>query len=59
MILVRKKTETGWWQGEVQASGTVNILLVYLHILDFRVIRINQIFCTSILVANMIEKFKL
>ena len=54
MILVRKKTETGWWQGEVQASGTVNILLVYLHILDFRVIRINQIFCTSILVANMI-----
>jgi len=22
MILVRKKTETGWWQGEIQASGT-------------------------------------
>ena len=36
MILVRKKTETGWWQGEVQASGTVNILLIYLRIFDFR-----------------------
>ena len=22
MILVRKRTETGWWQGEIQASGT-------------------------------------
>lgn len=22
MILVRKKTDTGWWQGEIQASGT-------------------------------------
>ena len=27
MILVRKKTETGWWQGEIQASGTVIILI--------------------------------
>ena len=24
MILVRKRTETGWWQGEIQASGTVS-----------------------------------
>ena len=29
MILVRKKTETGWWQGEIQASGTV-IILIFL-----------------------------
>ena len=27
MILVRKKTETGWWQGEIQASGTVSLIL--------------------------------
>ena len=27
MILVRKKTETGWWQGEIQASGTVSFIL--------------------------------
>lgn len=28
MILVRKKTDTGWWQGEIQASGTVSITYV-------------------------------
>ena len=30
MILVRKKTETGWWQGEIQASGTVIIIIIVL-----------------------------
>ena len=25
MIVVRKKTDTGWWQGEMSATGTVSV----------------------------------
>ena len=55
MILVRKKTETGWWQGEIQASGTVSFILK-LKWLNFRIHYQNFYFGTIILKHSGIIK---
>ena len=44
MILVRKKTETGWWQGEIQASGTVSSILRNIETVLFLVATV----CSSV-----------
>jgi hypothetical protein len=39
MILVRKKTDTGWWQGEIQAVSFCDAILA-----DFGHCHVEQIF---------------
>ena len=31
MIVVRKKTDTGWWQGEMSATGTVSVKMTEFY----------------------------
>jgi len=42
MILVRKKTDTGWWQGEIQASGTVRSQFIDNYIITSNYFKGNQ-----------------
>ena len=52
MILVRKKTETGWWQGEIQASGTVSSILRNIETVLFLVATV----CSSVTMVVEIHR---